>query len=151
MQKLIFATLTFAAVVYSQAGDAEKRQAVLHYELTMEKANELIPAMQEMTKYMLSLPDFAERLRNSKRMTAEEQQAHVEKDGKAMSILKRHGLTARDYVVGVPALRMALMAAQGGGGNSYVIASPANVAFAKAHYAELKPKMDAADGIARPK
>jgi hypothetical protein len=28
-----------------------------------------------------------------------------------------------------------------------IIASPANVAFAKANLAQLKPKMDAADGI----
>jgi hypothetical protein len=29
-----------------------------------------------------------------------------------------------------------------------IVASPANVAFAKANLAQLKPKMDAADGIA---
>jgi len=32
-----------------------------------------------------------------------------------------------------------------------VVASPANVAFAKANLAELKPKMDAADAAMRPK
>jgi hypothetical protein len=42
---------------------------------------------------------------------------------------------------------MALMAAQGIPTGPRIIASPANVAFAKAHLAELKPKMDAADGI----
>ena len=53
--------------------------------------------------------------------------------------------------MGVPALRMALMAAQGVTSNSAIIASPANVAFAKANLAQLKPKMDAADGLTRPK
>ena len=48
-------------------------------------------------------------------------------------------------LIGVPALRMALMAAQGINGPT-VVASPANVAFAKANLAQLKPKMDAADG-----
>jgi hypothetical protein len=40
---------------------------------------------------------------------------------------------------------MALLAAQGVTGPN-TIASPANIAFAKANMAELKPKMDAADG-----
>jgi hypothetical protein len=71
----------------------------------------------------------------------------LENDPKAMAILKQNGLTARDYVVGVPALRMALMGTQGMPPSSNIIASPANVAFAKVHLAELKPKMDAADGI----
>jgi len=43
---------------------------------------------------------------------------------------------------------MALMAAQGATAPN-VVASPANVAFAKANLAQLKPKMDAADGIRR--
>ena len=64
-----------------------------------------------------------------------------------MAILKQYGLTARDYLVGVPALRMALSLAQGMPATPVTVASPANVAFAKAHLAELKPKMDAADGI----
>ena len=51
----------------------------------------------------------------------------------------------------VPVLRMALMAAQGGAGSADVIASPGNVAFAKGHLAELKPKVDTADGLVRPK
>ena len=62
-----------------------------------------------------------------------------------MAILQQNGLTAREYLIGVPALRMALMAAQGISGPT-IIASPANVAFAKAILAQLKPKMDAADG-----
>ena len=80
-------------------------------------------------------------------MTPAERLAEVENDPKAMAILKQKNLTARDYLVGVPALRMALMAAQGMPTGANIIASPANVTFAKAHLAELKPKMDAADGI----
>ena len=64
-----------------------------------------------------------------------------------MAILKQNGLTAREYAVGVPALRMALIAAQGGPTGTFIVASPANVAFAKEHLSELKPKMDAAGGI----
>ena len=125
----------------------EQRQAILDYQLTMQRANQLIPAMEAMTKYLLSLPDFQDRLRKSMKMTPAERLAQIESDPKAMAIIKQNGLTARDYVVGVPTLRMALLAAQGAPTGSYVIASPANVAFAKTHLAELKPKMDAADAI----
>jgi hypothetical protein len=126
----------------------ETRQAILDYKLTLERANQLIPAMEAMTKYVVSLPDYAERVRKSVTMPPAQRLAQIENDPKAMAILKQNGLTARDYLVGVPALRMALMAARGlGAGSSNIIASPANVEFAKAHLAELKPKVDAVDGI----
>jgi hypothetical protein len=125
----------------------EKNQAILDYQLTMQSANRLITAMEAMTKYVVSLPDFQDRVRKSMTMTPAERLAQVENDPKAMAILKQNSLTAREYLIGVPALRMALMAAQGMPTGPNIIASPANVAFAKAHLAELKPKMDSADGI----
>ena len=42
------------------------------------------------------------------KMTAAERRDSIEKDPKAMAILKQNGQTAQDYLVGVPALRMAL-------------------------------------------
>jgi hypothetical protein len=127
----------------------EQRKEIVDYQLTLERANRLITAMEAMTRHVASLPDFKERLRKSAQMTPAERLALVENDPKAMEILKHNKLTAREYLVGVPALRMALIAGQGLARNQYIIASPANVAFAKAHVAELKPKMDAADGIRR--
>jgi hypothetical protein len=126
---------------------AQRRQQLLDYELTMPRANQLIAAMDAMTKYVASLPDAAERVRKSATMTPAERLAQVENDPKAMAILKQNNLTARDYLVGVPALRMAVMVAQGVPQSDTIVASPANVAFAKAHLAELKPKLDAADGV----
>ena len=126
---------------------AQRRQQLLDYELSMPRANQLIAAMDAMTKYVVSLPDFAERARKSATMTPAEQLAQVENDPKAMAILKQNNLTARDYLIGVPVLRMALMVAQGLPPSDRIVASPGNVAFAKAHLAELKPKMDAADGL----
>jgi hypothetical protein len=126
---------------------AQRRQQLLDYELTMPRANQLIAAMDAMTKYVASLPDFAERLRKSATMTPAEQLAQVENDPKAAAILKQNNLTAREYLIGVPVLRMALMVAQGLPQSDRIVASPANVAFAKAHLEELKPKMDAADGL----
>jgi hypothetical protein len=138
------------AVAQSSAISAQDRDAILAYPLTLERANHLITAMQAMTQYVVSLPDFQDRIAKAMKMTPAERRAQLEQDPKAMGILKQNGLTAQDFLVGVPALRMALLAAQGAPSGPYLIASPANIAFAKAHLAELKPKMDAADGIARP-
>jgi hypothetical protein len=126
----------------------QARQAILDYELTLPRAEHLITAMQEMTKYLVSLPDYQERMHKSMTMTPAERAAQMEKDPKAAAILKEHNLTARDYLVGVPTLRMALLSAQGASAPN-IVASPANVAFAKANLAQLKPKMDAADGLTR--
>jgi hypothetical protein len=119
------------------------RQDVLGYPLTPGRANQLIAALDAMTKYAMSRPDFQSWLVKSMKMTPAEQRADTESDPKAMAILKQHGLSAQDYVVGVPTLRMALMAAEG---VPNMTVSPANLAFAKANLAQLKPKMDAADG-----
>ena len=127
----------------------EERQALLAYQLTLPRANQLITAMDAMTKYLVSLPDFQQRMAKSMKMTAAERRAQLDNDPKASAILKQNSLTAQDYLVGVPALRMALIAAQGGGESPNIVASPANVAFAKSHLTELKPKMDAADGLRR--
>jgi len=126
----------------------QQRQAILDYQLTPPAAEHLITAMQAMTKYLVSLPDYQDRMRKSATMSAADRIAQLETDPKAAAILKENSLTARDYLIGVPALRMALMAAQGVT-TPNIVASPANVAFAKANLAQLKPKMDAADGIRR--
>ena len=149
---LIVVSLAFVNTVAAGQGSAassDGRQEVLNYQLTLPRANQLITAMEAMTKYLVSLPDFQARMARSMKMTPAERRAQVEQDQKAMAILKQNGLTAQDYLVGVPALRMALMMAQGVPAGPTIIASPANVAFAKANLGQLKPKMDAADGIGR--
>ena len=65
------------------------------------------------------------------------------------AILKRNGLTAEEYLVGVPALRMAIMIVEGVRAPN-ILASPANVDFVRANLAVLKPKWDAANGIGAP-
>ena len=132
----------------AQTLSPQQRQAILDYQLTLPGSEHLITAMQAMTSYLISLPDYQERMRKSATMTAADRIAQLETDPKAAAILKQNSLTARDYLIGVPALRMALMAAQGATAPT-IVASPANVAFAKANLTRLKPKMDAADGIRR--
>jgi hypothetical protein len=135
------------SVVEAQGGlTPEARQAILDYQLTLARANHLIIAMEAMTKYVLSLPDHQERMAKAAKMTPAERRAQIEKDPKAAAILKENDLTAQDYMVGVPALRMALLMAQGMPASANIVASPVNIAFAKANLAQLKPKMDAVDG-----
>ena len=137
-----------ASLAHAQNLSPQQRQAILDYQLTLAGAEHLITAMQAMTQYLISLPDYQARMRKSATMTAADRIAQLESDPKAAEILKQNNLTTRDYLIGVPALRMALMAAQGATAPN-IVASPANLAFAKANLAQLKPKMDAADGIRR--
>jgi hypothetical protein len=147
---LIVLSLAPARSVAGQARGLgpEERDAILAYPLTTERANGLISAMTGVTQYLVSTPDYLERMAKSAKLTPAERSAQMEQDPKIAAILKQNHLTARDYLVGVPTLRMALMAAQGVAGPT-VVASPANVAFAKANLAQLKPKMDEADGLGR--
>jgi hypothetical protein len=128
----------------------EERQAILDYQLTLPRASSLITAMQAMSTYVASLPNQQERMKKYATMTPAERLALVEKDPKSAAILRENGLTAREYLAGVPALRMALYLSQGSPPLPNLIASPANIAFAKTNYAELKSKLDAADGIRKP-
>ena len=128
-----------------QAGvTPEARQEILDYKLTMQRANQLIAALPEMTKFVVSLSP-EERARAAK-ATPAERLANTADNPTSAAILKRNGLTAREYVVGVPALRMAMMVAQGMQAPN-IFASPSNVAFVKANLAELKPRWDAANGV----
>jgi hypothetical protein len=127
----------------------ERRQAILDYPLTMQRADQLIAALPAMTKYVASLPPAA--IAKSMKQTPAEQLANMESNPQVMAILKPNGLTPKEYVIGVPTLRMALMLAQGVPASESVFASPANLAFAKANLAQLKPRWDAADGMGSPR
>jgi hypothetical protein len=129
----------------------EAKKQILAYQLTLPRANQLIAAMAALSKQMVAAPDFKERMAKLMKMSNAERKAEIEKDPKSAAILKEHKLTVDEYLVGVPALRMAMMVAQGLPPNANVVASQANVAFAKANHAELKPKIDAADGALMPK
>ncbi len=143
---IVFLTLSLG-LASGQARTPQERQEILDYNLTLPRANQLITAMEAMTKYVVSLPDWQTRMAGAMKKTRSEQRADLEKDPKGMAILKQNGLTAQEYMVGVPALRAAIWLASGRTGNPNLVASPANLAFAKANLAELKPKLDAADGL----
>ena len=70
MRPLIILQLVSVGLMNAQLPQIspEQRQAILDYQLTMQRANQLIPAMEAMSKYLLSLPDFQDRLKKSMKM-----------------------------------------------------------------------------------
>jgi hypothetical protein len=65
-----------------------------------------------MRQPLVSQPNPRERQVQSV-VTPAERRAELENDPKALAILKQNRLTAQDYLIGVPTLGMAIMAAQG--------------------------------------
>ena len=126
----------------------EERQAILDYQLTLPRANQLMAALPQMTRFVISLP--RETLAKSKDQSLAARISRLDNSEQGMAICKQNGLTAKDYIVGVPALRMALWLAEGMPANPDIFASPANLAFAKANLAELHPKWIAAERVTRP-
>ena len=125
----------------------EARQEILDYKLTMQRANQLIAALPEMSKFVLSLSPEARA--KAAKATPAERLANTANNPTSAAIRKRNGLTAKEYLVGVPTLRMAMMIAEGIQAPD-IFASPANVAFVKANLAELEPRWAAANGLSRP-
>jgi hypothetical protein len=144
----VVVTLAVAPALAQSPPSAEERQAILAYKLTKPLADKLLAALPEMTRYVVAKPNLQETLARWAKQSLTERIAQTEADPGAMAILKKRGLTAREYLVGVPALRMAIRHAQSGNtpGSDAFIASAENLAFARANLAELKPKLDAADG-----
>jgi hypothetical protein len=131
------------------AAPADDEKEILNFRLTMPLANKIIAAVPGVTQIFLSVPDWKERMQKSAHASLAERTKEAENSPRTVALLKQNGLTPNEYVIGVVTLRMALIAANSKSGAmpSSIRASAENIAFAKAHYAELKPKMDAADGL----
>src|SRR5262245_47731811 len=77
---ILLGPVTNGAQSRGQVLSPQQRQAILDYHLTLPGAEHLIEAMQAMTKYLVSLPDYQERMRKSATMTAAERIAQLESD-----------------------------------------------------------------------
>ena len=122
----------------------ERRKEILDYQITMSRANQLIAALGELLE--LPPPDVEARERPGERMGSAER---IEKDPRAMDILKKHQLTAKDYTLGMIALQMSMMIAGGTPESPFVFASPGNIAFVKANLSDLRSKIDGAEARTR--
>jgi len=132
MRVLILTLIVFLGLAAGQTVTPTERQAIVAYQLNMPRANSLITTGLALTKYRATIPDFQANPTKYLSMTLSESVAWLEKDPKAMAILKQNGFAARDYMIGFAALSMACTIAAGSPAPDYV-ASPANVAFAKAN------------------
>ena len=145
----LFLVLLTQSTVSAQSpapGANAHREEILAYKLTLPKAHSLISATRDMTRYAMGLPDFQQRAVKMMTMTTAQQQAEMEADANAVKILKEHGLTAKEYMVGGPALRMAMLITEGST-NANLFASPANLAFARQNMAVLKPRADSVEAM----
>jgi len=68
---------TAGSPVLAQNLSPQQRQAILDYQLTLTGAEHLITAMEAMTKYLVSLADYQERMRKSATMTAADRIAQL--------------------------------------------------------------------------
>ena len=132
MRVLIVPLIISLGLAAGQTITPAERQAILAYQLNMPRANSLITTGVALSKYRASIPDFQANPAKYLTMTLSESIAWLEKDQKAMAILKQNGFAVRDYMIGFTALSMAYTIASGANAPDYV-ASPANVAFAKSN------------------
>jgi hypothetical protein len=144
---VLFLTLTLAAG-QTLPVSPETRKEILSYQLTTQRADHLISVLPLMTQFFMSQPQPV--LATWAKLTPAKKVANLEKSPEAMGILKPYQLTAKDYVVGVPALRLAVWLAEGVPESPTVFTSPANLAFVRANLANLKPKWEAVDGPPHP-
>ncbi len=145
--QILSIVLAAAPFLVQAALTPQDTKEVLAYKLTVPVANRILTALPEVTQLVISQPDARARIAKAATASLEERIKDAEASPKTVDLLKQHDLTPRDYIVGVVALRMALMAATLPTANSPgspIVASPENIAFAKAH-PELRPKMEAAD------
>ena len=133
----------------TSAMSPDVRKEILAFELNMPRADHLISALPLMSRFFMS--QSPEILAAWGKLSVAKKIANLEKSPQAMANLKPYGLSAKEYIVGVPALRMAMWRAEGVPEGPKVFASPANLAFAKANLAQLKPKWEAVDGVPQPK
>jgi len=132
MRVLIVSLIISLSLAAGQTITPADRQAILAYQLNMPRANSLITTGVTLSKYRASIPDFQANPAKYLTMTLSESIVWLEKDQKAVAILKQNGFAARDYMIGFTALSMACIIASGSNAPDYV-ASPANVAFAKSN------------------
>jgi len=91
MKRVLLCACALLALVGSvaKAQSGEMRKAMLDYQLTVDRANDLLAAMGPMTKHVMSLPNAGETIRAYQSLPLAERVARTEKDAQAMAILGR--------------------------------------------------------------
>lgn len=150
---LLLITVLVGHTAPAQAGPSglppDTEAAVKAVSLDAAKAESLCKALEEMTAYTASDPKAMQAMMASMRKPLAERAAEMEKDPKAASILKAHGLGAMDYAAGVMALRAAAWKVGGAHGGLAEIATPGNVEVLRSNPAILEHFQKAESGRVR--
>jgi len=86
----------------TSAMSPDVRKEILAFELNMPRADHLISALPLMSRFFMS--QSPEILATWGKLSVAKKIANLEKSPQAMANLKPYGLTAKEYIVGVPAL-----------------------------------------------
>lgn len=147
MRKLILSACLMAAILIPAAAQSlppEVKQAVQNYKLDVAKANRICDALADLTANMLKDPKWQQKLMASMKLPFDQQLKQMESDPASAAILKKNGLDARDYTIGLFALRGAVFSLKGMNVEIAKLTSPANIALVKANPA-LLAKFEKAD------
>ena len=107
------------------------QEAVRAHVLTEANSEPVVGVLRELSASMVADPDIAKRLLGWSRLAPEQQVEALAADPLSARVLKGAGLSSRDYVVGLLALRAA--AGAPAGSPLADAASPANAAFLREH------------------
>lgn len=108
-------------------------KAIRDFNLDVPRADAIIKAQGELSEHIMKDPGAMKSMAAAMRAPLEERIALMEKDPAQSAILKANSLGARDYSIGLIALRAAAWEAEGRSSPLAGLASPSNVGFLKAN------------------
>ena len=131
-----------AAVQSRKAQDSPDQKEFYNYVLTMDKVQKLGNATKDLTELLARHPEMQS---GSSDYNLDQITQQMQKYPEAVAILKKNGLTPREYVVGTKTLIQASMAVglkKDGTYKEYPpellkVVSPANLAFVEKHFDEI--------------
>ncbi|MBI5018427.1 MAG: hypothetical protein HZB55_23440 [Deltaproteobacteria bacterium] len=134
---MIALTVVLCAPAAAETFSPAMTKAIQGFKLDTAGANAIIKTQGELSQHVMKNPEAMKSLATTMKAPLEERIALLGKDPAQSAVLKANGLGARDYSVGLIALRAAAWAVQGRSGPLTGLASPANIGFLKANPAIL--------------
>jgi len=145
---LVLLAVLLAGPLAAQNLSPELTGAVRGYKLDEKGASAVVKTLEELTAYVVKNPEVMKQSAAMMKLSDAERIKQMDRDPQTAGILKANGLTARDYFVGLLAIRAASQAAGGGKEGLAALASPGNVAVLKANPA-LGARLKKADAGGR--
>jgi hypothetical protein len=136
--------LTAAAQPKAHELSPALKEEIRAYKLDARNCDAITGSLAELSTTLLAKPNRHSEMMEQVKKSPEEQAAAYDKDPVYSAILRKHGLTAREYLAGLYALRSASFAVDGKSAPIFEgLATDANVAFLKANPDVRKKLADA--------